>query len=153
MGAVRVKTINDRLLSVDYSDPEEVKVILSNWSMIDRLAEGGDTVASAILADVQRALGVSISDFEHDKKIGFDAGKRSEVLTEAQFISLVYVLGLGYRLEEVAFILGCTKQTVNVHIRRGLKRICRFLEGGKAADGKKNKDKRRRSSGQVVKRA
>lgn len=55
LGAVRVKTINDRLLNVDYSDPEEVKKIISSWGMVEKLAEGGDTVASAILVDLQSA--------------------------------------------------------------------------------------------------
>ena len=95
MGAVRVKTINDRLLNVDYSDPEELKMIISNWGMMEKLAEGGDTVASAILVDLQRAIGVSISEFGENKKAGFDTSRIEKgVLTEAQFISLVYVLGL-----------------------------------------------------------
>ena len=49
MGAVRVKTTNDRLLEIDYSDTEAVKKLISSWGMVEKLAEGGDTVASAIL--------------------------------------------------------------------------------------------------------
>ena len=37
MGAVRVKTINDRLLNVDYSDPEELKKIISSWGMVEKI--------------------------------------------------------------------------------------------------------------------
>lgn len=152
LGAVRVKTLNDRLLNVDYSDPEELKKIIISWGMVEKLAEGGDTVASAILVDLQRAIGVSITEFGENKKAGFDVSKiHKGVLTEAQFISLVYVLGLGYRQDEIAYVLGCKKQTVNVHIQRALKRICRFLEKEDSKD-EKNKKKRRRSSGQVVKR-
>ena len=152
MGSFVVKTINDRLLNVDYSDIEEVKLIISNWSMIRRLSEDGDTVASAILSDIHRAIGVNIADLEDSKKIGFDKSKVNEgVLTEAQFVSLVYVLGMGYRQDEIAYVLGCTKQTVNVHIQRALKRVCRFLEGEKIqGNGKKGKKKRRRSGGQVA---
>ena len=145
MGAVRVKTTNDRLLEIDYSDTEAVKKIISSWGMVEKLAEGGDTVASAILVDLQTAIGVSITEFGENKKVGFDVSRINRgVLTEAQFISLIYVLGLGYRQDEIAYVLGCKKQTVNVHIQRALKRICRFLE---------NKKKRRRSSRQVAKRA
>lgn len=152
LGAVRVKTLNDRLLNVDYSDPEELKKIIISWGMVEKLAEGGDTVASAILVDLQRAIGVSITEFGENKKAGFDVSKiHKGVLTEAQFISLVYVLGLGYRQDEIAYVLGCKKQTVNVHIQRALKRISRFLEKEDSKD-EKNKKKRRRSSGQVVKR-
>lgn len=152
MGVVRVKTLNDRLLQVDYSDPEEIRSILSNWDKMEKLAEGGDTVASAILVDLQRAIGVSITEFGRNKKAGFEVDKVSSgVLTEAQFISVVYVLGLGYRQDEIAFVLGCTKQTVNIHIARGLKRVCRFLEGSCKADEEKKK-KRRGSGGSVAKR-
>ena len=49
------------------------------------------------------------------------------MLTDPQFISVVYVLGLGYSQEEIAFVLGCTKKVVNVHISRGIKRIIVFL--------------------------
>ena len=153
LGAVRVKTINDRLLNVDYSDPEEVKKIISSWGMVEKLAEGGDTVASAILVDLQSAIGVSITEFGENKKVGFDVSRISRgVLTEAQFISLVYVLGLGYRQDEIAYVLGCKKQTVNVHIQRALKRICRFLEK-EDSKGEKNKKERRGSGRQMVKRA
>lgn len=54
--------------------------------------------------------------------------------------------------ESIAYVLGCRKQTVNVHIQRALKRICRFLEKEDSKD-EKNKKKRRRSSRQVAKRA
>lgn len=152
LGAVRVKTINDRLLNVDYSDPEELKKIIISWGMVEKLAEGGDTVASAILVDLQSAIGVSITEFGENKKVGFDVIRISKgVLTEAQFISLVYVLGLGYRQDEIAYVLGCKKQTVNVHIQRALKRICRFLEK-EDSKGEKNKKKRRGSGRQMVKR-
>lgn len=151
MGAVRVKTINDRLLGVDYSDTEALKMIVSSWGLVEKLVEKGDTVASAILCDLQKSIGVNISDFEVNKKVGFEKW-RTGVLTEAQFISLVYVLGLGYRQDEVAFILGCKKQTVNVHIQRALKRLGKYLEKGEEKD-EPNKKKRRRSGRQVVKRA
>lgn len=68
LGAVRVKTINDRLLNVDYSDPEELKKIIISWGMVEKLAEGGDTVASAILVDLQSAIGVSITEFGENQK-------------------------------------------------------------------------------------
>lgn len=153
MGAVRVKTTNDRLLEIDYSDTEAVKKLISSWGMVEKLAEEGDTVASAILVDLQTAIGVSITEFGENKKVGFDVSRINRgVLTEAQFISLIYVLGLGYRQDEIAYVLGCKKQTVNVHIQRALKRICRFLEK-EDSKGEKNKKKRRRSSRQVAKRA
>lgn len=130
MGSVKVKTINDRLLNVDYEDLEELKQIVSNWGMMENLANGGDTVASAVLVDLQRAIGVNISEFGENKKVGFDVSHVERgVLTEAQFISLVYVLGLGYKQDEIAYVLGCKKQTVNVHIHRALKRVSKYLEG------------------------
>ena len=64
---------------------------------------------------------------------------------------MVYVIGLGYRQDEVAFILGCKKQTVNVHIQRALKRLGKYLEKGEEKS-EPHKKKRRRSGRQVVKR-
>ena len=78
MGVVRVKTTNDRLLEIDYSDTEAVKKIISSWGMVEKLAEGGDTVASAILVDLQTAIGVSITEFGENKKVGFDVSKMKE---------------------------------------------------------------------------
>ena len=78
MGAVRVKPTNDRLLEIDYSDTEAVKKIISSWGMVEKLVEGGDTVGSAILVDLQTAIGVSITEFGENKKVGFDVSKMKE---------------------------------------------------------------------------
>lgn len=152
MGAVHVKTINDRLLNVDYSDPELIKSLIKNWSMMERLAEKGDTVAPCILMDLERAIGVNLGEMAEDKYRGFKLSRGESVLTDPQFISIVYVLGLGYFQEEIAYVLGCTKKVVNVHISRGIKRIMVFLEGEEAIqEREESKKKRRRSSGQMVK--
>lgn len=150
MGMVIVKTVNDRLLNLDYSDPEVVKQILSNYNMMKRLAEKGDTVATAIILDMQAVLGGSIEDMIEDKKRALKNRDKS-VLTDVQFIVIVFVLIFGYEQSEVAYILGCTKQAVNAHLYRGIKRICRKLEG-RCKEDEKNKKKRRRSGRQVVKR-
>lgn len=152
MGAVHVKTTNDRLLNVDYSDPELIKSLLKNWGMMEALAQKGDTVAPCILMDLERAIGVNLSDMADDKYRGFRMSREGGVLTDPQFISVVYVLGLGYSQEEIAFVLGCTKKVVNVHISRGIKRIIVFLEGEEALQKHgEDQKKGRRSSGQVVK--
>lgn len=152
MGAVHVKTVNDRLLNVDYSDPELIKSLIKNWSMMERLAEKGDTVAPCILMDLERAIGVNLGEMAEDKYRGFKLSRGESVLTDPQFISIVYVLGLGYSQEEIAYVLGCTKKVVNVHISRGIKRIMIFLEGEEAIQrSEESKKKRRRSSGQMVK--
>ena len=152
MGAVHVKTVNDRLLNVDYSDPELIKSLIKNWNMMERLAEKGDTVAPCILMDLERAIGVNLGEMAEDKYRGFKLSRGESVLTDPQFISIVYVLGLGYFQEEIAYVLGCTKKVVNVHISRGIKRIMVFLEGEEAIqEREESKKKRRRSSGQMVK--
>lgn len=151
--AVRVHTSNDRLLNVNYFDLEEIKSLISGWGALEKLAESGDVEALVILIDLQRAIGISITEMIQKKSAGLEAEKgKSGVLTEAQFVSIIYVLGLGYSQEEVAFILSCTKQTVSIHIHRGLKRIGRFLNGERAKH-EKNKKKRGRSRRQVVKKA
>ena len=89
MGAVRVKTTNDRLLEIDYSDTEAVKKIISSWGMVEKLAEGGDTVASAILVDLQTAIGVSITEFGENKKVGFDVSKMKEAADKGKLDEFV----------------------------------------------------------------
>ena len=126
---VCINAVNDRLLYLDYSKPETMKQIISNWSVMESLTFRGDTVAIAIMIDIERALGVSLSEIIHYKKRGLRWNKDTSILTEPQFISIVYCLGLGYSRKEIAFVLGCERQSVDIHISRGIKRICRFLEG------------------------
>lgn len=164
MGAVHVKTVNDRLLNVAYSDPEIIKMLIKNWGMMESLAKDGDNVAPCVLVDLERAIGINISSMEMNKKAGFDASAaRLGALTEPQFISIVYVLGLGYRQEEIAYVLGCTKQVVSKHISRGIDRIIEFLgevpevqpqvKTGRDKRHGKNKKTGGRSRGSVVKGA
>lgn len=129
MGAVCINAVNETLLYLDYSKPETMKQIISNWSVMESLTFRGDTVAVAIMVDIERALGVSLSEIIHYKKRGLRWNKDKCILTEPQFISIVYCLGLGYSRREIAFVLGCERQAVDIHISRGIKRICRFLEG------------------------
>lgn len=128
MGSVIIKTTNDRLLNLNYADPEVIKQLLSNYGTVAKLARKGDTVASAVIIDLENALGVSIEELIRDKKRGLRIRNKS-VLTEAQFISVVYVLLFGYQQIEVAFILGVSKQDVSANISRGLDRMCKYLEG------------------------
>lgn len=123
-----IRTTNDSLLRLDYSEPKIVKQLLSNYGMLEKLARRGDTVASAVILDLESALGVSIEELIRDKKKGVICPDNAP-LTEAQFISVVYVLLFGYQQIEVAFILGVSKQDVSANISRGLDRMCKYLEG------------------------
>ena len=148
MGAVYIKTTNEQLLNLDYSDPEVIKSLIKNCSMIERLARKGDPVAPCILVDLEKALGVNISDMG---KQDFELNRSSKVLTDNQFICVVYVLGMGYSQDDIAYVLGCTKKVVNLHIARGLRKICIYLEGEGVVKSY-DQEKRRRSGRQVVKR-
>lgn len=150
MGAVYVRTTDEGLLNIDYSDPEIIKSLIRNWSMIERLARKGNPVAPCILVDLEKALGVNISEMGKGK-YNFENNRASKVLTDLQFICVVYVLGMGYSQDEMAYVLGCTKKVVNLHIARGLRKICIYLEGEEAVK-RCDKEKRGRSSGQVAKR-
>lgn len=129
MGTISINAVNDRLLYLDYSKPEIVKQLISNWSTLDSLTYRGDTVAISIVADMERALGVSLSEIIAYKKTGLSWDKDKTILTEPQFISIVYCLGMGYTRREIAFVLGCNRQAVDIHINKGVKRICKYLEG------------------------
>lgn len=129
MGAVCINAVNDILLYLDYSKPETIKQLISNWSVMESLTQRGDTVAIAIVIDIERALGVSLREIIAYKKRGLSWDKDKGVLTEPQFISIIYCLGLGYTRKEIAFVLGCERQAVDIHISKGIKRICRYLEG------------------------
>lgn len=151
---VHVSIMDSRFLNIDYSKEETVKMLIKNWGKLERLAQDGDDAALCVLSDLERAVGIDISQLIDNKKAGFDASAAERgVLTSQQFISIVYVLGLGYRQEEIAYVLNCTKQVVNKHITRGVHRIVKFLgekEEGCENSGK-NKKKRRRSRRYMVK--
>lgn len=132
MGAVKVAVTNDQLLSLKYKDEENIRMFLSNWSGLERLSEKGDTVATCILIDLKSATGIDPNVFgrEYSSRKRFDRGRYRGALSYPQFISIAYTLVLGYKQEEIAFMLGCSQQAVNQNIDKGIKRIQQVLKAG-----------------------
>lgn len=125
MGAVKVKTVNDQLLYLTYSEERNIRTFLRNWGGLESLSLKGDTVATCILLDLKIATGIDPKKFGRDlvSRKRFEAGRHSGVLSYYQFISISYVLVLGYTQHEVAFILNCSQQAVNQNISKGIRKI------------------------------
>lgn len=125
MGAVKVRTVNDQLLYLKYSESRNIKMFLRNWGGLESLALKGDTVATCILLDLQIATGIDPEKFGRAEinRFLFEQGWKEGVLSYHQFVSVAYVLVLGYTQEEVAFMLGCTQQAVNQNISKGIRKI------------------------------
>ena len=115
------------LLETKYEDPHVIKNLLRNWSNIEIMSLRGDRVATCVIADLQDATGIDLEGFEKEYFYKFIEKRNKEVLTEAQFIAISFVLVLGYSQPEVAFIFGVSQQAVGKNIVAGVKRVSLYL--------------------------
>jgi len=125
MGAVKVKTVNDKLLYLKYSEERNIRSFLRNWGGLESLSLKGDTVATCILLDLKIATGINPDIFGRSEinRFLFEKEREKGILSYYQFVSVAYVLVLGYTQEEVAFMIDCTQQAVNQNINKGIKKI------------------------------
>lgn len=125
MGAVKIDTVNDQLLRLKYSDENNIRMFLRNWSGLERLGEKGDTVAICILCDLKTVTGIDpqLWGKRRINRVRFEMGRHKGVLTYHQFISIAYTLVLGYKQDEVAFMLGIDQSGLSRHISSGIKEI------------------------------
>jgi len=125
LGAVKVKTVNDSLLYLKYSEERNIRSFLRNWGGLESLSLKGDTVATCILLDLKIATGINPEIFGRSEicRFLFEKEREKGILSYYQFVSIAYVLVLGYTQEEVAFMIDCTQQAVNQNINKGIKKI------------------------------
>lgn len=117
------------VLQLDYGDPNVIKKLLRNWSGMEALSLRGDRNATCVLVDLQEATGIELDVFDKEHFSEFISNRNKEVLSEAQFIAISFVLVLGYSQPEVAFIFGISQQAVGKSITSGARRISQYLEG------------------------
>ena len=117
------------VLELDYGNPQIIKKLLRNWSGMEALSLKGDRNATCVLVDLKEATGIELDVFDKEHFSEFISNRNKEVLSEAQFIAISFVLVLGYSQPEVAFIFGISQQAVGKSITSGARRISQYLEG------------------------
>lgn len=126
MGFIR-ETINDQLLRMSYRDPRNIKSFLKSWGWLESLSLKGDTVATCILVDLKLATGIDTDKYNRLDRDEFNSGYKDGVLSYHQYMSIAYVLVLGYSQEAIAFVMGVDQSVISQNIKRGIKRIQRAL--------------------------
>lgn len=126
MGAVR-DIVNEQLLSVSYKDPKNIRNFLRNWGGLESLSLKGDTVATCILLDLKIVTGIDPTIYYKGDREQFNLGYLNGKLSHYQYMSIAYVLVLGYSQEEIAWVMGVNQSVVSKNINSGIKRIQREL--------------------------
>lgn len=119
MGHVKRQTFNEQLLSaIKYDDEQSVKNAIKRLIALEGLAERGDTVATSIMVDLKKALGMY-------------GGSFLDLLTPAQRQVIIRVLIDDETQSDVAKSMGISQQGVSYLMSGGLKRIVKFLKTGR----------------------
>lgn len=126
MGAVR-DVVNEQLLRVSYRDPKNIKNFLRNWGGLENLSLKGDTVATCILLDLKTVTGIDPNTYNSGNRDKFNLGYLKGRLSHYQYMSIAYVLVLGYSQEDIAWVMGVTQSVVSKNINSGIKKIQREL--------------------------
>lgn len=125
---------NDDLLNIDYSKPKVIKDLLHNWKGLEKMSIKGNRVATCILVDFKRALGFDVISVDKKHYVRMPEYRNKEVLSYNQWVSVVFVLVLGYSQPEVAHIFGIAQQGISRNISTGVKRIAKYLSKGVEKD-------------------
>ena len=126
MGEVR-NVVNDQLLRVSYKDPKNIRNFLKNWGGLESLSLKGDTVATCILLDLKTVTGIDPNTYDSSNRERFNLGYLKGRLSHYQYMSIAYVLVLGYSQEEIAWVMGVTQSVVSRNINSGVKAIQKAL--------------------------
>lgn len=96
MGAIVRNVVNDQLLRLSYKDPKNIKRFLRNWGGLESLSEKGDTVATCILTDLKTVTAIDLDKYHKSDRAEFNKAYRKGKLSHYQYMSIAYVLVLGY---------------------------------------------------------
>lgn len=96
MGAIVRNVVNDQLLRLSYKDPKNIKRFLRNWGGLEGLSEKGDTVATCILTDLKTVTAIDLDKYHKSDRAEFNKAYRKGKLSHYQYMSIAYVLVLGY---------------------------------------------------------
>lgn len=101
MGAIVRNVVNDQLLRLSYKDPKNIKRFLRNWGGLEGLSEKGDTVATCILTDLKTVTAIDLDKYHKSDRAEFNKAYRKGKLSHYQYMSIAYVLVLGYTQDAV----------------------------------------------------
>ena len=127
MGVVR-DPVNDQLLRLSYKDPKNIKNFLRNWGGLESLSRKGDAVATCILVDLKVVTGIDLENYSRKNKLKFILGYKNSKLTYLQYISIAFVLVLGYSQPEVSYVFGVSHQAISKSIETGIRKIQKELK-------------------------
>lgn len=127
MGAVVRNVVNDYLLRLSYTDPKNIKNFLRNWGGLESLSRKGDTVATCILVDLKTVTGIDLDKYDRHNREVFDRGYLNGKLSHWQYMAITYALVLGYKQDDVAYVMGVDQSVVSKNINSGVKRLQREL--------------------------
>lgn len=127
MGVVR-DPVNDQLLRLSYKDPKNIKNFLRNWGGLESLSRKGDAVATCILVDLKVVTGIDTENYSRKNKLKFILGYKNSKLTYLQYISIAFVLVLGYSQPEVSYVFGVSHQAISKSIETGIRKIQKELK-------------------------
>lgn len=122
MGVVR-NIVNDQLLMLSYKDPKNIRNFLRNWGGLESLSLRGDRVATCILADLKTVTGIDPEKYDRHNRKEFILGYSKGKLSYLQYISIAFVLILGYSQPEVAYVFGVSHQAISKAIITGTAKI------------------------------
>lgn len=118
---------NDNLLNTDYISLKVLKELFRHWSNLESMSRRGDRIATDILLDLKRITGIDTEYYDrHSRKI-FDKRYELGILSYYQYISIAYVLVLGYLQEDVAHMMDVDQSVIAKNIKRGLTKVIFYM--------------------------
>ena len=95
--------------------------------MLEGLSEKGDKVDTFILTDLKTVTAIDLDKYHKSDRAEFNKAYRKGKLSHYQYMSIAYVLVLGYTQDELAFVMGVDQSVISKNINSGIKRIQREL--------------------------
>ena len=86
-----------------------------------------NTVATCILTDLKTVTAIDLDKYHKSDRAEFNKAYRKGKLSHYQYMSIAYVLVLGYTQDELAFVMGVDQSVISKNINSGIKRIQREL--------------------------
>lgn len=95
---------------------------MRNWGGLEGLSEKGDTVATCILTDLKTVTAIDLDKYHKSDRAEFTKAYRKGKLSHYQYMSIAYVLVLGYTQDELAFVMGVDRSVISKNIDSGVKK-------------------------------
>jgi hypothetical protein len=113
---------------LSYKEPRNIRNFLRNWGGLESLSLKGDTVATCILADLKTVTGIDPDKYSKDNRAEFNLGWKKGKLSHYQYMSIAYILVLGYSQEDLAYVMDVDQSVISRNINSGIRRIQKELK-------------------------